>query len=133
MKPGNASISLRRLVHLATRNWIKKEEQFPRYIEMAGDNRQLWREYLPHALALLNETEFRKRIDECLDYIRNVARCLDNDGRNDEAETLLVQVVESRKQMLMPEHPITVGSVEDLAWNYKIQGKLRKQKSLSCR
>ncbi|KAL2812670.1 nucleoside phosphorylase domain-containing protein [Aspergillus cavernicola] len=66
---GSGSITLHRLVHLATRNWIKKEGQFLLYIRKAADrlsktfphddhtNRQLWREYLPHALFLLEENE----------------------------------------------------------------------------
>lgn len=142
IQPGNASISLHRLVHLATRNWMKKGEQFPRYIKMAGDrlneifpnddetNRQLWREYLPHALALLNETEFRKHINEYVDYIWNVASCLNSDGRYDEAEMLLGQVVETWKQVLGPEHPGTLTSMDNLALLYMKQGRWHQAEEL---
>lgn len=143
IQPGNSFISLHRLVHLATRNWMKKEEQFPRYIQYATDrlsenfpdndeaNRQLWREYLPHALALLDENEFQKQIEKYIDYIRKLGICLHSDGRYNEAEKLLVQVVKTRRQVLGSEHLDALISMNDLALNYIKQGRHKDGAELS--
>ncbi|KAL6232064.1 hypothetical protein BDW75DRAFT_218567 [Aspergillus navahoensis] len=54
---------MHRLVHIATRNWLRKNQLFDHWIQRAAsqlkkvfpDNhyakRGLWRDYLPHALA----------------------------------------------------------------------------------
>ncbi|KAL3468693.1 P-loop containing nucleoside triphosphate hydrolase protein [Aspergillus californicus] len=59
--------SLHRLVHLATRNWLRKRETLESWIKKTADqldesfpdsdhdNRQKWRDYLPHALKLSAE------------------------------------------------------------------------------
>ncbi|KAL4918996.1 putative kinesin light chain [Aspergillus aurantiobrunneus] len=137
IQPGHGSITLHRLVHLATRNWIKKEGQFPLYIKKAADrlnetfpdnnhtNRQLWREYLPHALFILGEREFKKQQEQYLNFIQNVGTCLDSDGRYNEAERLLVQVMETRAQELGPGHPDTLISMNNLAYTWKGLGKIQ--------
>ncbi|KAL4911981.1 hypothetical protein BDW62DRAFT_215383 [Aspergillus aurantiobrunneus] len=142
IQPGNYSISLHRLVHLATRNWMRKEEQFPLYITKAADrlneifpnnnhtNRQLWREYLPHALSLLSEREFREQQKQYIDYIQNVGSCLYSDGRYNEAAKLLVQVIKTRKQVLGPEHPSTLTSMNNLASTYRNQGRWKEAEEL---
>lgn len=93
IQPVNKFITLHRLVHLATRNWIKNEKQFRFYIKKAADrlssifpghdhtNRQLWRELLPHAMFLLSDDEFRKQEEQYIDLIQDVGTCLDTDGR----------------------------------------------------
>ncbi|KAL4974652.1 purine and uridine phosphorylase [Aspergillus desertorum] len=114
---GSRFITLHRLVHLATRNWMRNEEQFPVYISKAANrlseifpdnhhtNRQLWREYLPHALSLLSEREVRRQREQYIGYMKNVASCLYSDGRYNGAEELEAQVMETLKQVLGPEHP----------------------------
>ncbi|BCR87174.1 uncharacterized protein ACHE_31161A [Aspergillus chevalieri] len=142
IQPGNESITLHRLVHLATRNWMKKADQFTLYIRKTADrlsetfprnddtNRQLWREYLPHALFLLNESVFRQQQGHYTDYIQNVGTCLYSDGRYNEAEKLLVQVMETRKQVLGPEHPDTLTSMASLTATYWNQGQWKEAKEL---
>ncbi|KAL4863239.1 hypothetical protein BDV12DRAFT_206709 [Aspergillus spectabilis] len=139
---GSGSITLHRLVHLATRNWMKKEEQFALYTRKAADrlretfphdnhnNRQLWREYLPHALFLLGENGFKERQEDYIDYIENVGSCLDSDGRYNEAEKLLVWVTETRGQVLGPEHPSTLTSMANLASTYADQGQWKEAEEL---
>ncbi|BCR88831.1 uncharacterized protein ACHE_50029A [Aspergillus chevalieri] len=142
IQPGNGSITLHRLVHLATRNWMKKADQFTLYIRKTADrlsetfphndhtNRQLWREYLPHALFLLGANEFQENQEQYVDYIENVGTCLDSDGRYKEAEKLLVQVMEIRKQVLGPEHPSILTSMANLASTYRNQGRWKEAEEL---
>ncbi|KAF5015684.1 hypothetical protein F66182_12892, partial [Fusarium sp. NRRL 66182] len=61
----DTSLHMHRLVHTATRNWLRKNTLFTYWIRKVSDhvqdlfpddhhtNRRLWREYLPHALALI--------------------------------------------------------------------------------
>lgn len=137
IQPGNYFITLHRLVYLATRNWARKEEQFAAYIKKAADrlnetfpkdehtNRQLWREYLPHALSLLGEREFHEQQEQYIDYMQDVGSCLYSDGRYNEAEELEVQVMETRKQVLGPEHPDTLTSMTNLAYTWKSLGNIQ--------
>ncbi|KAG2416698.1 hypothetical protein HFD88_007914 [Aspergillus terreus] len=120
LQPPNGSINFHPLVHLATRNWLKKEERFQIYLRKAADrleesfsyddhtNRQLWRECLPHILFLLGETTFEKRQEQYIGYIHKVETYLSSDGRHDEAAEQWVQVVEITKQVLGPEYPGTL-------------------------
>lgn len=67
---GDGLLSLHRLVHIATRNWIRKDQQVSlRILKVAnqlkdsfsGDsntNRKLWQEYLPYTQSLIEESEF---------------------------------------------------------------------------
>ncbi|OJJ83550.1 uncharacterized protein ASPGLDRAFT_173020 [Aspergillus glaucus CBS 516.65] len=142
IQPGNGSITLHRLVHLATRNWMKKADQFTLYIRKAAGrlsetfpnndhtNRQLWREYLPHALFLLAANEFQEHQEHYIDYIENVGTCLDSDGRYKEAEKLLVQVIKTRKHVLGPEDSSTLTSVHNLALTYQNQGRWKEAEEL---
>ncbi|KAL4738216.1 hypothetical protein BDV11DRAFT_216107, partial [Aspergillus similis] len=142
IQPGNGYISLHRLVHLATRNWMRKEEWFPLFITKAADrlnaifpyndhtNRQVWREYLPHALFLLGETGFHKHQEQYVDCIEKVWTCLDSDGRYSEAEKLQAQVIDIRKQMLGPKHPSTLTSMHNLASTYRNQGRWKEAEEL---
>ncbi|GLA56089.1 hypothetical protein AnigIFM63604_004385 [Aspergillus niger] len=139
---GVSSLNLHRLVHLATRNWLRKNQQFSLQILKTADrlsevfpdndhaNRQAWREYLPHALSLIAEAGFRKEQEKYIDWIRKVCSCLSSDGRWKEAEELGVQVVELRKQVLGPEHPDTLTSISNLASTYWNQGRWKKAEEL---
>ncbi|GLB08582.1 hypothetical protein AtubIFM57258_004479 [Aspergillus tubingensis] len=141
---GNSDIylNLHRLVHLATRNWMRKNQQFSRQILKTADrlsevfpdndhaNRQVWREFLPHALSLIAEAGFRKEQEKYIDLIRNVCSCLSSDGRWKEAEGLGVQVMELSKRVLGPEHPDTLSSMSNLALTYSYQGQWKEAEEL---
>ncbi|KAI2919241.1 hypothetical protein CBS147320_8602 [Aspergillus niger] len=139
---GVSSLNLHRLVHLATRNWLRRNQQFSLQILKTADrlsevfpdydhtNRQVWREYLPHALSLIAEAGFRKEQEKYIDWIRKVCSCLSSDGRWKEAEELGVQVVKLRKQVLGPEHPDTLTSISNLASTYWNQGRWKKAEEL---
>ncbi|XRM46413.1 hypothetical protein ABZX51_009448 [Aspergillus tubingensis] len=139
---GDGSLNLHQLVHLATRNWMRKNQQFRLYILKTADrlsevfpnndhaNRQAWREYLPHALSLIAEAGFWKEQEKYIDLIRNVCSCLSSDGRWKEAEELGVQVLELHKRVLGPEHPDTLTSMDNLASTYWNQGRWKEAEEL---
>lgn len=91
-------LSLHRLVHLATRNWLRKndllhtsaqraagrlEEVFPDHDHR---NRSLWREYLPHAMFLMQKHNSREVTSGYVNLIERIGDCLYSDGRYSEAE-----------------------------------------------
>ncbi|KAL6231675.1 hypothetical protein BDW75DRAFT_36773 [Aspergillus navahoensis] len=103
----NASIfSLHRLVHLATRNWLRNNKIFGHWVQKVTDrmqevfpdshhtNRGLWREYLPHALALVHDNNFIEQQGLHINLIQNIADCLASDGRYIESEVLYNKLLE---------------------------------------
>ena len=46
----------------------------------------------------------------------NLAKTWHEQGKLDEAESLLSQAVELRRQVLGVEHPYTIGALKDLEW-----------------
>ena len=108
-------VSLHRLVHLATRNWLRNKwvfEAFEQWMVKSGrqlrdifpsdapENRILWREYLPHALFILQSNEFQSDTQDREDLVQKVARCLYRDGRYYQAEALFKEVFEKKKKTL---------------------------------
>ncbi|KAE8326165.1 purine and uridine phosphorylase [Aspergillus sergii] len=139
---GDRFLNLHRLVHLATRNWMRKSQQFSLQILKTADqlskafpnsdhtNRKVWREYLPHALSLIAEADFQKEQESYVNFIMNIGMCLHSDGRWKEAERLEVQVLELCKQVLGPEHSSTLTSMGNLASTYKAQGQWKEAEEL---
>ncbi|EEA27372.1 kinesin light chain, putative [Talaromyces marneffei ATCC 18224] len=135
-------LSLHRLVHLTTRNWLRKNGQFGSQVfKTAGHldetfpendhtNRKQWREYLPHSLALMGEDEFQDKNERFIDLVWKVGNCLYADGRYNEAEKLFVQVMEIRKTVLGDEHPDTLTSILNLASTYWNQGQWNEAEKL---
>ncbi|GAB1194772.1 hypothetical protein APSETT444_004022 [Aspergillus pseudonomiae] len=142
IQTGNGFITLHRLVHLATRAWMKNEKQYVFYITKAADrlnetfphndhtNRQLCREYLPHALFLLSDNQFKKRQDMYVDLIQSVGSCLCSDGRYNEAEKLLSQMMDTQKQELVSEFPDTLTSMANLSLSSWKRGQWKEAKKL---
>jgi hypothetical protein len=50
--------------------------------------------------------------------------CLYEDGRWNEAESAFSQVIEARKRVLVPEHPDTLTSMNNLAFTWKGKGRM---------
>lgn len=135
-------LSVHRLVHLATRSWMRKKHQFTTNILKATDrlneifpdssheNRKLWQQYLPHSLLVLEESDIQKQQEKYVELRENVGACLYRDGRYNDAEELQVQVVETRKQVLGPEHPSSLTSMANLASIYRKQGRWKKAEEL---
>ena len=128
---------LHRLVHLATRVWIRKnghatETAVRAVLHVAAtfpaneyDNRDLWREYLPHALKVLESNdgeELAVRYDLCM----KVGMCLQEDGRVGEAVRWLEETVRWREEKLDDEHPSRLASQHVLAGAYQADGQVGK-------
>lgn len=94
-------LEMHRLVHLATRTWAKSEGIMERmsqfcvahfdHIFPSGDwkNRELWRQYLPHALVIVREHEEDAPPNYPYHLIHHVARCLVRECRYREALRIL--------------------------------------------
>ncbi|KAG2024722.1 hypothetical protein GB937_003420 [Aspergillus fischeri] len=129
------SMNIHRLVHLATRNWMRKNQLFSQQILKTADrlseafpdryhtNRKLWREYLPHVLSLIEEAEFQKEEEKYVDMVERIGDCLLSDGRSKEAEDRFLQVLKIRNQVLGPEHPKTLTSMAAMVSTYLTQGR----------
>ncbi|KAB8213257.1 putative kinesin light chain [Aspergillus novoparasiticus] len=127
--------SLHRLVHLATRNWLRKRENLHSWVQKTADqldkkfpnsnhdNRQKWRYYLPHALYLTNSAEFQAYQGNYHNFLARIGSCLYSDGRYSEAEILFRNVLEMREKACGPEDPETLTSVSQLGWVLANQGK----------
>ncbi|KAN0076607.1 hypothetical protein V8E54_006749 [Elaphomyces granulatus] len=143
------TVSLHRLVHLATRNWLQTGGMLEQWTVNTGkrltdifpsddnENRILWREYLPHALFVLQSKEFQNDTRDREGLVQKVAQCLYSDGRYHEAEgrwveaeKLEVQVMETRKTVLGPEHPDTLTSMANLASTFRNQGQWTEAEKL---
>ncbi len=134
----DAAFDLHRLVHLAIRNWLRKEgvladwtrravvrleEVFP---DPEHGNRTLWKMYLPHARRVL-ESDLLARDDASrINLEWKVAVCYYSDGRFGEAETFIREVMEYRTQVLGPDHPDTLKSVAKLALTYHAQSRFQE-------
>ncbi|WKT41991.1 Nucleoside phosphorylase domain [Fusarium oxysporum f. sp. vasinfectum] len=123
------------LVYLAIRSWVaendleKKQRQaaIARLSEVFPtddwENRDLWRQYLPHAIKLLSLSEDDWSEELCwLGYW--VGRCLLIDGHAIEAVELLKYVVAVRETTLAENHPDRLASQHELAIAYQANGQI---------
>ncbi|KAL5359582.1 hypothetical protein BJX96DRAFT_59790 [Aspergillus floccosus] len=133
-------LSVHRLVHLATRNCMRKEQEFEscvirvadRFQEVFPDdnhdNRKRWREYLPHALVFINEPEFRDEQEQYVAFLGNVGKCLHSDGRYHEAEKLFRNVLNIQEKKGTKLSVLSAKSW--LAGIFKNQGRWKEAEKL---
>ncbi|KAI0544963.1 acyl transferase/acyl hydrolase/lysophospholipase [Xylaria curta] len=122
------------LVHLATRTWVKTQgfeeklmadltehlyDVFPNH---EWENRHVWRQYLPHALRVLHEDEWRS--EKSIDLSISVGRCLLGEAQYDDAIRILQGVVSARKETLGEDDPRRLESVYELATAYHAGGQV---------
>ncbi|RAH46266.1 Pfs, NB-ARC and TPR domain protein [Aspergillus brunneoviolaceus CBS 621.78] len=131
----DSTFSVHRLVHLATRNWLRKRKSLNSWVERAGnrlaqvfpnsnhDNRRKWRDYLPHALYLVNSAEFQAHQDKCHHFLARIGGCLQSDERYSEAEIVFRNVLEIREKGCGLEDPDTLTSMQELASTLKQLGR----------
>ncbi|RKK91207.1 hypothetical protein BFJ68_g16260 [Fusarium oxysporum] len=125
------------LVHLATRSWVaendsKKEQSQAAIARMKEvfptdewENRDLWRQYLPHAIKLLSTSKDDWSEEPCeLGYW--AGRCLLVDGRVAEAVELLKHVVAVEEATLAENHPSRLASQHELARAYRANGQIEE-------
>jgi hypothetical protein len=134
-------------VHLATRNWLRKEELLAQWSEKAiirleevfpGDNHKntsIWRTYLPHVRYVLKSDLVNKYEEIRIDLAWRYGICLYGDGRWNEAEVPFLQVMGTRTRVLGEEHPATLTSMASLASTYSraraVEGGRRARKPSS--
>jgi hypothetical protein len=135
-RPADQSLDLHRLVHLATRNWLRGQHSLAEWTAKAVrrladvfphhdyGNSATWRAYLPHAQYALACDHFQAGDEESLPLLQKFGLCLFQDGRFNDAEAPLTRVIEIRKRVLGPEHPHTLTSINNLASTFRRQGRL---------
>ncbi|EED14471.1 kinesin light chain, putative [Talaromyces stipitatus ATCC 10500] len=135
-------INMHRLVHIATRNWLRKNALFSHWVQRVADHMQnifpdnhhtkrgLWREYLPHALALVQEDEFVVQENNYLNLTRKVADCLASDGRYQEAEVLYKKLMTINQEKAGAKHPSSLSSMNNLASTFWNQGRWNEAEKL---
>ncbi|KAH9881001.1 hypothetical protein J1614_001494 [Plenodomus biglobosus] len=127
---------IHRLVHLATRVWVKEHGNAREVAEDAVrrvadvfpsddyENQAMWRGYLPHALRLLDggqDSSAEEQSELCL----LVGQCLCVDGRIREAVVWLERSCQQRSQ-LSEDDPDRLLSQQELAIAYEIDGQVDK-------
>ncbi|KAE8137770.1 hypothetical protein BDV38DRAFT_282704 [Aspergillus pseudotamarii] len=135
------NISMHRLVHIATRNWLRKNGRFGYWIQRVSDrmqtmfpdadytNRALWREYLPHALTLVHDSELIVQQEQYIELIVKIANCLDSDARYHEAEVLYRTVMRICQDRDVPEH-VTLTTLMIISSIYRSQGRWNEAEEL---
>ncbi|KAF2202860.1 TPR repeat protein, partial [Delitschia confertaspora ATCC 74209] len=128
--------NIHRLVHLATRIWIRESNNIVEVTKKAvrhvtkifpSDNyanRALWRRYLPHALRLLESIKAYDIVEKS-ELCRLVGRCLQVDGRIREAVKWLEESSRWRN-LLNEEDSHRLLSQHDLAIAYQADGQVKK-------
>ncbi|KAL4865102.1 hypothetical protein BDV12DRAFT_200486 [Aspergillus spectabilis] len=136
------TLSLHRLVHLSTRNWLRQQQQFHLHIKRTADqlaqvfpddehtNQKLWRSYMPHALSLIREREFQKEQGSYISLVRNIGRCLRTDGRYNEAALLFETLVSIQRNGTGDPDIPALSSMADLAETYYGQGRWKEAEEL---
>ncbi|KAN0066856.1 hypothetical protein V8E54_015028 [Elaphomyces granulatus] len=130
----NQTVSLHRLVHVATRNWLRNEGMLEQWTANTGkrlrdifpscqhENRILWREYLPHALFILQSKEFQNNNQDREQLVELVAQCLFSDGRYDQAGTLFKEVLEKKSKRFKDDDGEMLSAMATMALIYREQG-----------
>jgi tetratricopeptide (TPR) repeat protein len=140
-RPTDLALDLHRLVHLATRNWLRKEKLLAQSTEKAIErleevfpddhkNRNLWRSYLPHAHYALKSDLVARDAKHRVDLLWKYGNCVYEEGRWNEAESAFEQVMETRKTVLGVDHPSTLTSMANLASTYRNQGRWNEAEEL---
>jgi len=133
---GEELFDIHRLVHLATRIWIKKYGDSKRILESAilsveqvfpndrYENRHVWRAYMPHVLRLLKAEQYcdvKATSSLCL----LVGRCLREDRRLREAVTWLEASCRLRRN-LEEDDPALLFAQHSLAAAFLDDGQIEK-------
>ncbi|KAF4458823.1 Nephrocystin-3 [Fusarium albosuccineum] len=124
------------LVHSVTLAWTKDQNGADRTREEVlahltnvfptddWKNRELWRQYLPHAFKALKIG--RRVCDKSCQLEYWAGRCLVTDGRIPDAVELLEHVVAIRETTLAENHPSRLTSQHELAGAYKANGQIKE-------
>ena len=139
------SLDLHRLVHLATRNWLRKEGLLVKWTFNAiaqlaeifpsndNKNRTQWKAYLPHAHYVLKISFTMNKTKETMKLLSKFGQCLHSDGRYNEAREIFVQLTEMTSSVLGTEHLDTLSSAAWLASTYQSQGRWKEAEELNVK
>ncbi|KAL4900379.1 hypothetical protein BDW74DRAFT_182708 [Aspergillus multicolor] len=131
------SFDLHRLVHLATRNWLRQNEFLSEWTQTTvtrleeifpnddHTNRNLWKTYLPHALGLLGKDEVQSNRLR-YELLHKVSMCLLAEGRAMEAVKYLEEHYDWHKRQFDKEHPSRLASQHQLAGAYQANGQIKQ-------
>jgi tetratricopeptide (TPR) repeat protein len=143
-RPADSAVDVHRLVHLAIRDWLHKQEllgkwaqkAITRLLEVFPDNdhgnRSKWRRLIPHAKYALSRGLTGQNEGPGMDLEWKIAMTLHSDGQYNEAEELFGRGMESRKRVLGAEHPDTLTSMANLASTYRNQGRWKEAEELQA-
>ncbi|KAF2820888.1 hypothetical protein CC86DRAFT_303869 [Ophiobolus disseminans] len=135
-RPAESAFDLHRLVHLALREWLQRQEKLGQWTQHAiaqllqvfpdhsDSNRSKWRRLLQHAKCAMSYSFAEGEDVEWLNLAWKTAMVLYSDGRYNEGEELFVQVMETRKKKLGADHPSTLTSMNNLAHTQKSLGRV---------
>jgi tetratricopeptide (TPR) repeat protein len=141
-RTAQSALDIHRLVHLSTRNWLKKQESLSewnqvaitRLLEVFPDdnhgNRSKWRRLLPHAKFALSFGLPGQENEARMNLACNHAVALFSDGRFSEAEEYFNDALQSSRGILGPEHPSTLAIIANLASIYRDQGRWKEAEDL---
>jgi tetratricopeptide (TPR) repeat protein len=144
-RPADLALDLHRLVHLATRNWLRKEKLLAHLTKEAikrlqgvfpdedYKNRSVWRMYLPHARYVLESNLVDKDWENRMGLLWRYGICLNADGRWNEAEAAITEVLEIEKRDLGVDHPSTLLSLNNLVVIYQNQGRFKEAEDIQTR
>ncbi|KAE8132049.1 hypothetical protein BDV38DRAFT_225645 [Aspergillus pseudotamarii] len=136
-------LDIHRLVHLATRNWLRMQGTLTEWTNKAlshmnmlfpypdEENRLLWRPFLPHTRYILESWEWDNSTSAAIHLLRVFGHCVLRDGRYAEAERAFSTTADSYRTMLGIEHPMTLESEGILAQIYVKQGQWSKAENLT--
>jgi tetratricopeptide (TPR) repeat protein len=141
-RTAESALDLHRLVHLSTRNWLKRQESLSertqvaitRLLEVFPDsnhwNRSKWRRLLPHAKFALSSGLPGQGNEARMSLAYKHATALFGDGRFNEAEAYFNDALQSWKEVLGQEHLDTLTSMANLASTYRNQGRWKEAEDL---
>ncbi|KAL4967797.1 P-loop containing nucleoside triphosphate hydrolase protein [Aspergillus stella-maris] len=101
------------------------------FVNHEHKNQKTWRGYLPHAILLMNESDFQKERESFKKLVQNIGRCLRADGRYHEAAALFEDIVRlQRTKGGDTNDPSAMDSMADLALTYDYQGRWKEAEEL---
>lgn len=140
------TFDVHRLVHLAMRNWLRREgalaqwtvealkrldQVLPKSRKERGTMQRIWRTYLPHARRALDADVGEAFELKRGDLLESFATCLYDEGRYAEAETYESEVLQLRQRVLGSEHQNTLSSKRDLADTYISRGRFKEAEEMA--
>ena len=133
---------MHRLVHIATRNWLKQENKWRSWNQKAlqqmnaifpwpgHENRAVWTKYLPHAQTIITSIDLLGGVELPSKLLYKLAECSRKIGNYSKAEQLFRRALQLKEKVLGKGHPDTLGSMTGLAISLGQQGKFAEAEAM---